>query len=91
MPDCCIIPGKPDDRVNHIDYAMTLFVFTWPADKAQTARTLASQPRLATLPTKVGNLANYFGFHGAHLQMPSFMRGKWQLSSKEVVMSKRTS
>ena len=65
MPDCCIILGKPDDRVNHIDYATTLFAFTWPVDKAQ--------------------------IHGAHLQTPSFMRGKRELSLEEVVMSKRLS
>ena len=43
VPDCCIILGKPDDRVNHIHYATTLFAFTWPVDKAQKARTLADQ------------------------------------------------
>ena len=28
VPDCCIILGRPDDKVNHIDYATTLFAFT---------------------------------------------------------------
>ena len=41
VPNCCIILGKTDDRVNHIDYATILFSFTRPVDKAQKARTLA--------------------------------------------------
>ena len=79
VPECCIILGKPDDRVNHIDYVMTLIVFTWPVDKAQKARTLADHGF---------DFDNYFGVHGARLQTASFMRGKRQVSLKEVVMSK---
>ena len=54
MPDCCITLGKPDDRVNHVDYVTTLFSFTWPVDKAQNAHTLADQQF---------DFANYFGVH----------------------------
>ena len=51
-------------------------------DKAQKGRTLADEGF---------DFANYFGVHGARLQTPSFMRGKRQLSLKEVVMSKTLS
>ena len=33
--------------------------------------------------------AIYFGVHGSILQTPNFMRAKWQLSLKEVVVSKK--
>ena len=82
VPDCCIIIGKPDDRVNHIDYVTTLFAFTWPVHTAKKAHTLADQGF---------DFTNYFVVHGARLQTPSFMRGKRQLCSKEVVMSKKPS
>ena len=59
LPDCCIILGKPDDRVDHVDYVTTLFAFTWPVDKAYNAHTLADQGF---------DLVNYFGVHGARLQ-----------------------
>ena len=71
VPDCCIMLGKPDDRVNHTDYALTLFAFRWPVDKVQKARMLAD---------KWFDFANNFMVYGARLQTPSLMRGKWQLS-----------
>ena len=83
VPDCCIVLGKPNDRVNHVElYVTTLFMFTWPMDKAQNAHKLVNQGF---------DSANYFGVHGALLQTPSFMRGERQLSLKEVVMSKKHS
>ena len=83
VADCCIVLGKPDDRVNHVDYVPTLFPYTRLVDKAQKAVTLADQRF---------DLANYFGVYGARLQTPSVMRGiKQQLSLKEVAMSKKLS
>ena len=54
VPDCYIVLGKPGDRMNCIDYATTLFAFTWPVDKARKARMLADQGF---------DFANYFGIY----------------------------
>ena len=83
-PDCCIILGKPADRVNHVDYVKTLFAFTWAVhDKAQKAHTVADQGF---------DFANYFGVHGARLRTKSFMKlHEASKSLKEVVMSKKLS
>ena len=66
VPDCCITLGKPDDRVNYVDYVTTLFKFTWRVDKVQKAHKLFDQ---------VFAFGNYYSLHGARLQTPSFMRG----------------
>ena len=62
----------------YIDYATTLFRFTWPVDKAQKVHMLADQGF---------DFANYFDVHGVHLHTPSHIRGKQQLSLEEVVLS----
>ena len=35
VPDFCIILGKSDDRVSHVEYVKALFAFTCPVDKAR--------------------------------------------------------
>ena len=84
-----------------MDYVPTLFAFTSPVDQAQKAHAGERAKKFKKKAEKGKwisshshrrfDIADDFGVHGARLQIPSFNRGKWQLSLKEVEMSKKLS